>query len=171
MHLLSLVAQTYNNYSGQQLDYGSPESQAVNVGLLIAGMLFVLVIIVGVYVLTSIMLGKIFKKAGVESWKAWVPVYNNWVMLELGGQQGWWSVLAFIPVVSIVSTVFMFIAMYNIGLKLGKDGAFVLFAIFLSIVWIIWLATDKSVWNESVGQPSLTPVSPPHAGTPPPAAS
>src|SRR5690606_4273977 len=99
-----------------------------------------------------------FKKAGVESWKAWVPVYNNWVMLQLGGQQGWWAVVAFIPVANLVAAVFMCIAMYNIGLKLGKEGAFVLLAIFLYAVWLIWLAVDKSTWKEAAGTPSLTPV-------------
>jgi hypothetical protein len=159
MHLLSLVGQSY--YYNQPYDYDTPEAQAATAGMIIFFILLSLIIAVGVYVLNAIMLGKIFKKAGVESWKAWVPVYNSWVTLELGGQQGWWSILAFIPLVNIVAAVFLYIAMYHVGLKLGKEGAFVLLAIFLPIVWLIWLAVDKSVWNEAAGQASLTPVNPP----------
>src|SRR5690606_36109788 len=106
-----------------------------------------------------ICLMKIFKKSGMgQPWAAWVQFYNNWKMLEIGGQQGFWSVLAIVPIVNLVSAVFMYIAMYNIGLKLQKEGAFVLFALFLSPVWLIWLAFDKSTWHGSAGAPSLTPV-------------
>jgi hypothetical protein len=50
----------------------------------------------------------------------------------------------------------MYIAMYHIGKKLGKDGVFVLLAIFLPIVWLIWLAVDKSKWNDKASTaPSL----------------
>ena len=111
-------------------------------------MLMTLVFAAIAYVVIALLLARIFKKAGVESWKAWVPVYNSWVLLELGDQKGFWAVLAFVPVVNIVAAVFMYIAMYNIGLKLGKGGEFVLWAIFLPIVWLIWLAVDDSKWNK-----------------------
>ena len=124
-----------------------------------------------VYVVSSIFLSRIFKKAGVEGWKAWVPVYNSWTLLEMGGQKGFWAVLAFIPFVNIASAVFMYIAMYHIGLKLQKDGAFVLLAIFLPLVWMIWLAVDKSTWQgapaENAGQP-VKPITPAADSTTPP---
>jgi uncharacterized protein DUF5684 len=101
------------------------------------------------YVIISLLLGRIFKKAGVPGWKAWVPVYNTWTMLELGGQKGYWSVLALIPFIGIIASVFLYIAMYNIGKKLGKEGAFVLWAIFVPLVWYVWLAVDSSKWSKS----------------------
>lgn len=115
--------------------------------MLLFVMLFALVFGIAMYIIFALLMGRIFKKAGVESWKAWVPVYNNWVLLELGGQQGFWAVLALVPVVNIVAAVFIYIAMHNIGLKLGKEGAFVLLAIFLPVVWLIWLAVDSSTWE------------------------
>ena len=80
---------------------------------------------------------------------AWVPFYNHWTLLELGNQKGFWAVLIIVPIVNIASTVFTYIAMYHIGLKLGKDGAFVLWAIFLPLVWYIWLAVDDSTWEKA----------------------
>jgi hypothetical protein len=135
-------------------------------------LMFFVVFAVVAYVVYALLLSRIFKKAGVEGWKAWVPVYNSWIMLELGGQKGFWAVLALVPVVNIAAAVFMYIAMYNIGLKLGKDGAFVLLAIFLPIVWLIWLAVDSSTWKgaPAATQAGTTP-KPPVAGsknTPPP---
>jgi hypothetical protein len=134
--------------------YGTSQANtdpAVLAGVTITFLLFGLVL----YIINSIFLAKVFKKAGVEGWKAWVPIYNAWVMLELGDQPGWISLLtltAIIPVVgfitALVATVFLVIAAYKIGLRFGKDGVFVLLYIFLPLVWVIWLAVDsKAVWK------------------------
>jgi hypothetical protein len=162
MSLLSIFSQAdsydYSTMYGTDTTTMSNEAAA---GIAAGTVLFALLFTVIIYVVMALALSQIFKKAGVEGWKAWVPFYNNWVMLELGGQKGYWAVLALIPVVNIVATVFMFIAMYHIGLKLGKPGAFVLLAIFLPFVWIIWLAVDKSTWQGTA----------PVAATPQPVAS
>ena len=137
-------------------------SQAVGLAALGIGfILFALVMAIGAYVLFAIFTGKIFKKAGVPAWMAWVPFLNNWKFLEIGGQQGWLSLLtltAIIPFVgwigSIVSVVFMAIAAYNIGLKLGRTGSWVLMYIFLSPVWLIIMGVDHNPWNEAAGAPS-----------------
>jgi hypothetical protein len=34
---------------------------------------------------------KLFKKANVAAWKAWVPFVNIWTFLQLGGQKGAWT--------------------------------------------------------------------------------
>ena len=83
-------------------------------------------------------------------------------MLELGGQKGWWAILMLVPVVNIVALVFYFIAAYYIGLKLGKEGVFVLLAIFLPIVWLIWLAFDKSTWNNAAPAAAVAAPAPAH---------
>jgi magnesium-transporting ATPase (P-type) len=150
MNVLSTLAQaTYDyNYSGgySSSSYDNTDP-ATTAAIVLFSLGFAFIVIAIAYVITSFLLMRIFKKAGVESWKAWVPVYNNWVMLELGGQQGFWAVLAFIPIVNIASVVFMLIAQYHIGLRLGKEGVFVLWAIFIPIVWFIWLAFDDSKWD------------------------
>ena len=107
------------------------------------------------YVISAIFMGMIFKKAGIPAWKAWVPVYNTWTFLEMGGQKGWISLLlltTWIPfvgfVTAIVATVYMCIAAYRIGLNFGKEAWFVVLYIFLGLVWLIWLAVDKNaVWK------------------------
>src|SRR5258708_19354877 len=44
-------------------------------------------------------LGKLFAKAGVPSWKAYIPFYNTWVMQELIHRPKHWVFWQFIPVV------------------------------------------------------------------------
>lgn len=131
--------------------YDAGLSTAAILGIILATLLISL----AMYALFSYFTSLIFKKAGVKQWKAWVPIYNSYVLLQIGGQPGWWAFLAFIPVVNIASVVFMYIAMYNVGLKLQKSGAFLLLALFLSPVWIIILAFDSSRWNDSAGTPRL----------------
>lgn len=156
------------DFSSDPQLFGTDPTTSVDPAAFVAIAIGYFIFIVAMYVVMSIFLGKIFKKAGVPAWIAWVPVYNTWKLLQLGGQQGFWAILAFIPFVNIVSLVFMYIAMYNIGLKLGKDGAFVILAILLSPVWIIWLGVDDSKWDDSKGAKRTdSPSSNPPASEPP----
>lgn len=120
--------------------------------------LFMFIMLVITYVVIAFLLSRIFKKAGVPQWIAWVPFYNTWKMLELGDQQGFWAVLMVVPFVNIVSTIFVYIAMFRIGKKLGKEDWFVLLAIFLPVVWYIWLAFDDSTWRK--GKKSVAATAP-----------
>jgi len=152
--LLTFAQSTYDyttTSTGANIDDAT--AAAIGVGFILFSLFFVAI----AYVVSAILLGRIFKKAGIPAWVAWVPVYNNYKMLEIGGQSGFWAILFLIPFVNFASAVFMYIAMYNIGLKFGKDGTFVLLAIFLPLVWMIWLAVDKSVWNNALGVPSKAP--------------
>lgn len=161
MSLLSQLAQSADYYSdyNYNTDYSYTPDQAAAAAV-IGGMflLFMLFTAVIAYVVHAFLLGRIFKKAGVDQWVAWVPFYNMWKLLELGGQQGFWAVLAIIPFVNIVSAIFMYIAMYHVGLKLQKEGWFVLLAIFIPTVWMIWLAFDDSKWQGAKAAPAKAEV-------------
>ena len=128
-----------------------PTADGVAAGIVLGGifLFFVFTFVLIAYVIGAWLLGRIFKKAGEPQWIAWVPIYNSWKLLELGGQQGFWAVLALIPFVNIIAAIFLYIAMYHVGKKLGKEDWFVLFAIFLPIVWLVWLAFDDSKWPKA----------------------
>lgn len=160
MGILTTLAHAGHYHDGSSYYYTTGAGdEAATAAMVLTVFAFTFLFVIAMYVISALCLMRIFKKADIEQpWAAWVPIYNNWKMLEVGGQQGFWAVLAIIPIVNIVSAVFMYIAMYHIGLKLEKEGVFVLFAIFLPPVWLIWLAVDKSTWHETAGAPSLTPV-------------
>jgi hypothetical protein len=141
----------YNTTYDPNLAYPSASSNvdpATTVALTGAVLVVLFIFFAISYAISAFLLGRIFKKAGVPQWIAWVPFYNTWKMLELGNQQGFWAVLALIPFVNIVSAIFTFIAMFHIGKKFGKEDWFVLLAIFLPLVWMIWLAFDDSKWQD-----------------------
>lgn len=151
MNILTTLAQTPTYYDNPYNRTFSSSSSSDFLYIFI----FFLIVFVAIYVFRSVCLMSIFKKAGAESWIAWVPIFNNWKLLEIGGQKGYWAILELFPLIGIVAAVFLYIAMYNIGLKLGKSGGFVLLAIFFQIVWLPWLAFDSSTWDESAGAPTV----------------
>ena len=120
------------------------------------------------YVVGALFMGMMFKKAGIPAWKAWVPVYNTWTFLEMGGQKGWISLLlllSWIPFLGIIPAVIAFvylcIAAYRIGLNFGKESWFVVIYIFFSLVWLIWLAVDKTaVWKPATASDQIPPQNP-----------
>lgn len=128
--------------------YSSNLDPAAVILLLVAG--------IALYIYYAYTLSRIFAKAGVAGWQAWVPFLNTWRVLQLGGQPGWWVLVALVPFVgSLLLTVFSIIALYNIGRGFGKSGAFVLLGIFLSAIWYGILAFDSSQWRPVV--PPLLP--------------
>ncbi|MCL2174091.1 hypothetical protein FWH58_02215 [Candidatus Saccharibacteria bacterium] len=53
------------------------------------------------YVLNAFLLGRLFRKAGVPAWKAWVPVLNIWKLFQIGGRAGVWALLPLVIVLSV----------------------------------------------------------------------
>lgn len=141
---MSLLTQFADFGYRYHANFSYPAHDIITIGLIA---LIILAIAVVAYVVAAFILSVIFKKAGVPTWAAWVPVYNEWKLLQLGGQWGGWAILFFIPYVSFVAAIFLYIAMYRIGKGFGKSDAFVLWAIFLPFVWYVWLAVDDSTWN------------------------
>lgn len=58
----------------------------------------------GLLVFAAVVAGmwQIFTKAGRDGWKAIIPIYNIWVLLDIVGRPGWWIILFFIPLVNLV---------------------------------------------------------------------
>jgi hypothetical protein len=140
----------------------SPAETTGILAVLLAYMGMIVMILIGVYILTSIAKMKIFKKAGLPGWKAWVPFYNNWLFLELGGYNGALIFLAFIPFFGgIALLVATCLAANEISKKLDKSDIFILFPLgvitggITTIIWYCIAGFGKSTWNDSLGKPSL----------------
>ncbi len=79
----------------------------------------------------------IFTKAGHPGWAALIPFYNIYVLLQVAGKPGWWLVLLFIPVVSIVITVLVNLAVAD---NFGRGVGFAIGLILLPFVFFPILA-------------------------------
>lgn len=117
-------------------------------------LLFVFMLItLAFYVVYAVFLGKIFKKSGVSPYKAWIPIYNTWKTLEIGGQQGFWAILGLLPVINVVTAVLTYLAIHNINKKLGYEISMTILAILLPFIWVIVAGLSKNSWNDSLGDP------------------
>ena len=156
----------YDNYYYDGGDYYSsnvsPAETAGFLAFIAAYIGFILIISIGVYVLTSIAKMKIFEKAGLPGWKAWVPIYRKWKFLELGGYNGALIFLAFIPLFGgIALLVATCLAANEISKKLDKSDIFILFPLgvitggITTIIWYYIAGFSKSTWNDSLGKESL----------------
>lgn len=137
------------------------DAYAASSAIVLITFIITMVFVVGFYALTAVALMSFFRKVGVEPWIAWVPVYNNWKWLEVGGFQGWISLLGLIYGGSIVTSIFLYIGMYRTGLAFRKDGGFLVLGIFFPFIWAFILGGKTTVY-----EPQLITA----AGYPPPIA-
>ena len=113
-----------------------------------AGVIVILLayaVIVGVtllitYLLTAITLMLFFRKVGVTPGLAWVPVYNHWKWLEVGGQPGPIALVQLIPGAAIVTSIFLILGMHRTDIAFGKGTEWIVLAIFLPWLWCILLS-------------------------------
>lgn len=68
-------------------------------------------------------LPKIFEKAGEESWKGYVPVYNWLVWLRIMKKPWWWIILLIVPGVNFLMLIIMHVELSkSFNLRTFKDG-------------------------------------------------
>jgi hypothetical protein len=74
----------------------------------------------------------VFKKADHAGWKAIIPIYNLYVMLQIGENAWWWLVLLLVPVVNIY-------AVYKIHAGVARSfGRGIGFGLGLAFIGIIF---------------------------------
>jgi len=104
--------------------------------------LFVIYLIAFLLVmLPSYGLYKLFIKAGIPAWKAFVPFYNTWVMQEKAQRPKYWAVLQLIPIAGWFITLGIFIEWVKLFGKfsLGSHAM----AAFLPMFYFPWMAAHK----------------------------
>jgi hypothetical protein len=95
---------------------------------------------------------KVFEKANQPGWAAIIPIYNNYIMLKIGGKPGWWLLLLLVPVVNIIFIVWT----YNmISKSFGKDEGFTAGLIFLSFIFWPILGFGSAKYIGPYGDPRL----------------
>ncbi len=99
------------------------------------------------YLITVILLWRVFSKAGRPGWLAIIPIVNLIVLIQVSGHSGWWILLIWIPIVGwIISIVFS----VDLAHRFGKGGAFGFFLIWLlSLIGFIILAFDSSTYRKA----------------------
>ncbi len=69
------------------------------------------IFIVVFYIYFAICLMKIAKKTNTENgWFAWIPILNVFLMLMIAKKPLWWFILMFIPIVNIIISIIVWMA-------------------------------------------------------------
>lgn len=128
-------------------NYGYDDGSA---GVFAFGFIFGLVF----YVINAWFMGKVFNKLGIKAWRAWVPIYGQWVFLEAGGFKGYLiliGLLTGIPFLgffaSIAVAVILTMAAYRIGTGFHKGAGWTVLYFFLPIVWYGILGLNKEQYD------------------------
>ncbi|RJQ46410.1 MAG: hypothetical protein C4534_03005 [Gaiellales bacterium] len=65
-------------------------------------------ILMGVYVFTAFVVMTIANKLGVaNSWMAWVPILNIYLLVKMAGKPGWWLALFLVPFINFFVAVYV----------------------------------------------------------------
>ena len=121
-------------------------ASAVDVSGVLFGVLFTLLITAGLYIWIALALSAVFRKSGEEGWKAWVPILNSIVLLQLAGLSPWLVLLSFVPILNIAAIVVFAIAIYRISVAFGYGVGMTVLGILLFPVWASIIGWGSARW-------------------------
>lgn len=105
-----------------------------------AGLIFVGLYIAGLWM--------IFEKAGQKGWKAIIPIYNFWVLLEIVGRPQWWIILFFIPIVNFIVWIIVYL---DLAKSFDKSVWWGIGLIILTWLFILLLGFGDAQYYEPAG--------------------
>lgn len=97
-------------------------------------------VVIGFYIWYLWSLSRLFPFIGLPSGHGWIPVWNQWQLVQRGGLPGWLVLLGFVPGLGIVVWVVSVIAIHRINVEHGKGGGFTVLGALLPPVWAMQLA-------------------------------
>ncbi|WP_411701369.1 DUF5684 domain-containing protein [Conyzicola sp.] len=128
--------------------YTSDAQVFASVFLILAATIVAFVVLLVVnYLLLAIPLSALFRKTGIEPWKAWVPLYSTFTWLRLGGQNGNWVWPSLVPYGGIVTSVPLYLGMHRTGRAFGKGPGFLVLGILLPWVWLFILGFGRDQYR------------------------
>jgi hypothetical protein len=120
-------------------------SQVLAVGLVFGFYL----VVVGIALFTIVSYWKLFEKARRPRWAAIVPIYGAVVLLRLVGKPSWWVVPLLVPIINLVTYLFLCPALAR---SFGKGNRFAVGLIFVHVVFLAILAFGRAEYVRSAGR-------------------
>lgn len=117
------------------------DSHSPNPALLAGAMGTILLIGLGAYIFIALALQTIAQKTGTpNAWFAWIPIVNIILILNIAKKPVWWIVLFLIPVVNIVISVLVWMAVAEARQKPSWWGLLTLIPLanIIAIAYLAW---------------------------------
>jgi hypothetical protein len=122
-------------------------------------MVFLFLLYIVIYFLFAGAFFSLAKKANLNgiAWFAFIPLLSSILQLRMIQKSGWWVLMLLVPIANLVFAIIWQVKLLN---AFGKNGAFVLFAIFLSpvygILWMVWGFSAKTTYHTDGNAASST---------------
>jgi len=101
-------------------------------------------------------LGKLFVKAGIESWKAYIPIYNFYVLAKLLDKPWWWCLIMVVPGVNIIMYG---VYGFNVARAFNKpSNSDLFFASVLPYVFFVKLGMDDTAKFVGLSKYEIEPI-------------
>ena len=135
---------TTSRSTGYTSSYSTDLSALSALSSSISSMIFSFIYL-GFAIVQIIAMYKIFEKAGIEGWKAIIPIYNIIVLYKLVGLNPYLVLTLLIPCVGpFVLMIISYIAYYRLALAFGKDTGFAIGLMFLTPIFACILGFGKA---------------------------
>lgn len=86
-------------------------------------------------------LARLFPSLGLPAAHGWIPVFNQWRLIERGGFPGWLVLLMFLPAVNIVVVVVTIIAIHRINQENNQGASMTVLGALIPPLWATLLGS------------------------------
>lgn len=90
------------------------------------------ILMLGLVIVAIAGMWQTFTKAGQPGWAVLIPFYNMIVLLQIAGKPIWWILLMFIPIVGLIVSI---IVMLAVAENFGRSALFGLGLAFLGFIF------------------------------------
>lgn len=132
-------------------DSGTTMEPAAIGGIIALMVAIYLLIFAAAFVVSGIVWAGAFSKAGHAKWKAYVPLYNTWIMVKMVGRPESHFWFLFIPYFNIYMQI---VILNDMAKSFGKDTGFTVGLIFLPVIFAAILSYGDARY---LGSSYLTP--------------
>jgi signal peptidase I len=141
IHIFNSLAFEYVIFAGIYKHFGMSSQDILT--LILISLLLVLLPAPGLY--------KMFKKAGIPDWKAWVPFLNTWEIVKAARIKTHWFFWQFIPIAGWFITIWLLIEFVKLFGKFRLyQHAMVVFVPFLYFPYLGWSKDEKYIGPDVV---------------------
>lgn len=106
-----------------------------------------LIVLIAIWVLVGLgffvwylwSMSRLFPKLGLPAGQGWIPVWNQWKLIDRAGLPGWTVLFSFVGL-GIVTLIMWILAVHRLNTEHGRGGGFTVLGIFIAPLWAMLLA-------------------------------
>ncbi|GAA4662082.1 DUF5684 domain-containing protein [Arthrobacter cryoconiti] len=110
---------------------------------ILLGLFLYLLLFVVAFAVAGIMWAGVFAKAGHAKWKAFVPFYNQYILVKIAGRPDSYFWLQFIPYAGLYWSI---VTLNGVSKSFGKDSAYTVGLVFIPVVFATMLSYGSAAY-------------------------